>query len=58
MSTAMARDGGRAQLRVDVFADLGRSREQLDEAFSAGMGVLSGFLAGRRAKDAALDASQ
>ncbi len=56
--------GGREQLRVDVFADPGRytisfcavqSQEGLDEELSAGLGILSGFLAGRCVEDVVLD---
>lgn len=55
---------GREQLRVDVFADPGRytisfcavqSQEGLDEELSAGLGILSGFLAGRCVEDIVLD---
>lgn len=56
--------GGREQLRVDVFADPGRytlsfcavrSQEGLDEELSAGLGILSGFLAGRCVEDIVID---
>ena len=56
--------GGREQLRVDVFADPGtytlsfcavRSQEGLDEELSGGLGILSGFLAGRCADDIQID---
>jgi hypothetical protein len=56
--------GGSEQLRVDVFADPGeytlsfcavRSQEGLDEELSAGLGILSGFLAGRCAEDITID---
>jgi hypothetical protein len=52
--------GGQEQLRVDVFAEPGdytlsfcavRSQEGLDEELSGGLGILSGFLAGRCADD-------
>lgn len=56
--------GGREQLRVDTFADPGtytisfcavRSQEGLDEELSGGLGILSGFLAGRCVEDIVLD---
>lgn len=56
--------GGRQNLPVDVFADPGRytlsfcavqSQEGLDEELSSGLGVLSGFLAGRCVDDVVID---
>jgi len=56
--------GGREELRVDVFAEPGvytisfcavRSQEGLDEELSGGLGILSGFLAGRCAEDVSID---
>lgn len=56
--------GGREQLRVDVFADPGRytisfcaveSQEGLDEELSGGLGILSGFLAGKCVEDITID---
>lgn len=56
--------GGREQLRVDVFADPGeytlsfcavRSQEGFDEELSGGLGILSGFLAGRCVEDITID---
>jgi hypothetical protein len=56
--------GGRESLPVDVFADAGtytisfcavRSQEGLDEELSAGLGILSGFLAGRCVEDVVIE---
>lgn len=56
--------GGSENLRVDVFSDPGpytisfcavESREGFDEEVSAGLGFLSGFLAGRCVDDVVLD---
>ena len=58
---------GHADLPVDVFAEPGRytlsfcavqSQEGLDEELSAGLGVLSGFLAGRCVDDLVIDVAQ
>lgn len=56
--------GGRESLPVDVFADAGQytvsfcavqSQEGFDEELSAGLGMLSGFLAGRCVEDVVID---
>jgi hypothetical protein len=56
--------GGSESLPVDVFADAGRytlsfcavrSQEGFDEELSAGLGVLSGFLAGRCVEDVVIE---
>jgi hypothetical protein len=59
--------GGRESLPVDVFADAGsytisfcavRSQEGFDEELSAGLGVLSGFLAGRCVEDVVIEVAE
>lgn len=56
--------GGKENLRVDVFAEPGtytvsfcavQSQEGLDEELSAGLGIFSGFFAGRCAEDVTID---
>jgi len=59
--------GGRESLPVDVFAEAGRytisfcavqSQEGFDEELSAGLGVLSGFLAGRCVEDVVIEVAE